>query len=57
MRREFASFFKNQNIGAGAARNEGIKKSTGEAQVAFLDADDLWKSHRTKYTNKLYDRK
>lgn len=35
------------NQGAGFARNIGIKASEGEF-ISFLDADDLWKSHKLK---------
>lgn len=34
-------YLKQENQGAGAARNAGIYKSSGDL-IAFLDADDLW---------------
>ena len=34
-------YLKQENLGAGAARNEGLRASLGEF-IAFLDADDLW---------------
>lgn len=34
-------YFYQKNSGAGAARNRGIKESTGNI-IAFLDSDDTW---------------
>lgn len=36
-------YFYQNNAGAGAARNHGVKMSKGEF-IAFLDADDCWTS-------------
>jgi glycosyltransferase involved in cell wall biosynthesis len=34
-------YVKQENRGAGAARNEGLRRASGEL-VAFLDGDDIW---------------
>src|SRR5215472_1596311 len=34
-------YLKQENKGAGAARNEGLRRARGEV-VAFLDGDDIW---------------
>lgn len=39
--REKIIYLKQENIGAGAARNFGIENSRGEL-LAFLDGDDIW---------------
>lgn len=36
---------QQKNSGVGAARNNGVKNSTGDL-LAFLDADDIWLPHK-----------
>lgn len=40
-------FIQQQNQGAGAARNKGIRETSGE-YIAFLDADDIWLENKTR---------
>jgi hypothetical protein len=40
-------FFKQENAGAAAARNRGIRDASGEL-IAFLDVDDLWPKHNLR---------
>lgn len=44
---EHIIYLRQPNQGPGAARNNGIKRSTGEF-IAFLDSDDLWLPERLK---------
>lgn len=50
-------YFKNNiNLGAGESRNIGLSKAKGRF-VAFVDADDLWKSDKIKKQLRLLQEK
>ena len=46
-KRKIKLFIRREKLGAGLARNFGIKKSKGK-YIAFLDADDVWKKNKLK---------
>jgi len=48
-------YLRQKNKGPSAARNLGIKKSTGEF-IAFLDSDDLWDKNKLKEQIEFYKR-
>lgn len=44
---EGIKFIQQHNTGPGAARNKGIRETSGEF-IAFLDADDMWLENKTR---------
>jgi glycosyltransferase involved in cell wall biosynthesis len=45
---EGVRYIRQENAGAGAARNAGVEASTGE-WIAFLDADDIWHADKLRF--------
>ncbi len=45
---------KQMNAGAAAARNTGVRKSSGDL-IAFLDSDDFWHHRKIELQSKLFE--
>jgi glycosyltransferase involved in cell wall biosynthesis len=51
---ERMTYVRQDNVGASAARNHGIRVSSGN-YIAFLDADDLWKPNKLEEQVRILD--